>query len=473
MKKMKISPRKSKSDSPVSFARRRIHYVMLGCVAVCLLFCGIFGYRYAIVPIVDSSSKAAVNAMTYRTIQDYAMEGDYVDRNGNFIMGSYEAGQPATANYPENYAYAYLLGYYSVSGDKENRYGLRGNLENYTLFHLDSNSKGATVTLTTDNALQDYCWQLLGDTEGSIIVLDNRTGKILALASTSGVTYDVNDVTTLLDSDVEGSQYRRGTYETDPPGSTFKIVTATAALTKQEEENLDDSWFDYNDTGSFYALGSDFEITNWAYLSYGKIDLEEAMNHSVNTYFANLGIKTGTEQMEKTAKAFMIGTDIEIPFLCTISSSIEFDKEQIEVAQTSFGQGKTQITPLQIAMISQSVANDGNMMSPYIVDSIHSGRLPLYKAFPKKLSTTMDSTVNDRLKEILHSTAVGYGFDEANYGMVYAKTGTAECAEDRIHTYITGFTDSYSFVISHNNGDISTTDIPVAQQLVSFLNNNM
>lgn len=472
MKIQKI-PSKSNSSDPKMLSRRRIHYVMLGCVAVCLLFCCIFGYRYAIQPIINPEYKAAVNATTYKTISDYAMEGDYVDRNGNFIMGSDEAGKEANANYPENYAYAYLLGYYSVSGTQENTYGLRGNLKNYTLFHLDKNSKGATVQLTTDNGLQDYCWQLLGNQEGSIVVLDNATGKILALASSSGVDYDLNDVNTLLNSDVEGSQYRRGTYETDPPGSTFKIVTATAALTKAEEENLDDSWFDYTDTGSFYAMGSDFEITNWAYLSYGDIDLESAMNHSVNTYFANLGIKTGTEQLEKTAEAFMIGNDIEIPFLTTIHSSIEFDKEQIEVAQTSFGQGKTQITPLQIAMISQAVANNGTMMRPYIVDSVHSGKIPLYKAFQKKLSSTMDETVNNKLKSILHSTAVGYGFDEDSYGMVYAKTGTAECANDRIHTYITGFTDQYSFVVSRNNSDISTTDIPVAQQLVQYLNGNM
>lgn len=472
---MKIPKKHSRSEKcdPKTLARRRIHYVMLGCVSVCILFCCIFGYRYAVMPLINSDYKAAVNATTYKTISDYAMEGDYVDRNGNFIMGSYEPGADATANYPENFAYAYLLGYYSVSGTTENTYGLRGNLKNYTLFHLDNEGKGATVKLTTDNGLQDFCWQLLGSEEGSIAVLDNATGKILALASSSGVDYDVNDVNSLLGSEVEGSQYRRGTYETDPPGSTFKIVTATAALTKAEEENLDESWFDYTDTGSFYAMGSDFEITNWAYLSYGDINLEDAMNHSVNTYFANLGIKTGVEQLEKTAEAYMIGKDIEIPFLTTLHSSIEFDKEQIEVAQTSFGQGKTQITPLQIAMICQSVANNGTMMQPYIVDSIHSGKLPLYKAFQKKLSTTMDETVNEKLKEILHSTAVGYGFDEASYGMVYAKTGTAECANDRIHTYITGFTDQYSFVVSRNNSDISTTDIPIAQQLVQYLNTNM
>ena len=66
---------------------------------------------------------------------------------------------------------------------------------------------------------------------------------------------------------------------------------------------------------------------------------------------------------------------------------------------------------------------------------------------------------------------MGYGFDEYTYGNVYAKTGTAECVNDRIHTYITGFTDEYTFVVSYNNSSISTVNIPAAQALVQYLNN--
>lgn len=463
-------PLKSDSDHNVSHSINRIKMTMIGCTAVCIGFASLFGYRYGIRPVIDPSIRAYANSITFQTIQDYAMEGDYTDRNGDQIMTCMAPGEMAVAQYPQNYSYAYLLGYYSVSGTKENMYGLRGSLKDYTLFHLDQNNRGATVHLTTDTGLQNYCWQLLGDQEGSIIVLDNDTGAILALASNSQVAYDVNDVNTLLGSDVEGSQYRRGTFETDPPGSTFKIVTAVAALTKQKEEGLDDSWFDFTDYGSYYAEGSDFKITNWADISYGQISLEKAMNSSVNTYFADLGVRTGKEKLEETAEKFLIGKDIEIPFLTTIHSSMNIGDQQIELAQASFGQGKTQITPMQIAMITQSVANNGHMMQPYIVSSIGDGMLPLYKAFSHRLSTTMDADVNEKLKQILHSTAVGYGFDEYTYGNVYAKTGTAECINDRIHTYITGFTDEYTFVVSYNDSSISTVNIPTAKSLVQYLN---
>lgn len=462
---------KSDSDQNASHSASRIRLTMIGCTAVCVGFAAAFGYRYGIRPVIDPSAAAYVNSIRYDTIRDSVLEGSYIDRNGNVILSADAPGNPGTAAYPQNYSFAYLLGYYSVSSSQENMYGLRGNLKDYTLFHLDENNRGASVSLTVDIGLQDYCWQILGNTDGSIIVLDNQTGAILALASSSGVAYDVNDVSTLLESDVEGSQYRRGTYETDPPGSTFKIVTATAALTKQKEEGLDDSWFDYTDYGSYYAEGSDFEITNWADLSYGQISLEQAMNSSVNTYFADLGVRTGRERLEETAEKFQIGKDIEIPFLTTIHSSMDIGNKQIELAQASFGQGKTQITPLHIAMITQSVANTGHMMQPYIVSSIGDGKIPLYKAFTHRLSTTMNPDVNEKLKQILHSTAVGYGFDEYTYGNVYAKTGTAECVNDRIHTYITGFTDEYTFVVSYNNSSISTVNIPAAQALVQYLNN--
>ena len=70
----------------------------------------------------------------------------------------------------------------------------------------------------------------------------------------------------------------------------------------------------------------------------------------------------------------------------------------------------------------------------------------------------------------MHSTAVGYGLSESGYGMVYAKTGTAECADNRIHTYIIGFTENASFCISLNDSDTSTTLWYHAKKLVQYLN---
>lgn len=458
-------------ESPVRIAKQRIRIVEVAAVAGTVLFTAVFGGKYLVLPLVSADYKAEKATVTYEAIKDKVVEGDILDRNGNLILGNASPGEPATASEPENYSYAYLLGYYSVNSGRENKYGLRGNLKDYSLFHLNSENKGATTTLTIDTTLQNEAYDLLDGNEGSITVIDNKTGAIRALASHSTIDYDVNNLSDFLNTDVPDAQYRRGTFENDPPGSTFKVVTAAAALTKQEKENLPDSFFDYDDTGTYTPEGSDFTITNFADASYGQIDLEKALNYSVNCYFANLGVKTGADQMTKTARAFKVGSDIKIPFLCTLHSSFDFgDGKPVTIAQTAFGQGNTEITPVHIALIAQAVANDGVMMSPYIVENIKAGKIPLYQNFQHKLSAAVDDTVDQKLKTIMHSTAVVYGLDENTYGMVYAKTGTAECAGNRIHTYLMGFTEDASFCISMNNGSLSTLLYPIARSLVLDIN---
>ena len=109
-------------------------------------------------------------------------------------------------------------------------------------------------------------------------------------------------------------------------------------------------------------------------------------------------------------------------------------------------------------------------MRPYIVKSVANSYRTFYKGKQEKLSSTMDSSVNEKLKNAMHAAAEEYGLYESYYGMVYAKTGTAECANDRIHCYMIGCTDSYAFCISLNNAQISTQLYGTAQQLVSYLN---
>ena len=450
----------------------RIRLVIIAGCAVCIAFvCGFAG-KYLLGPWLSEDSLATKNSITYETIEPYAIEGDIIDRYGTIIMGNGEAGSPIYADYPDNYSFAWLLGYYTVSIDGENSFGIRGNTSRYSLFTLDRNDRGATTRLTVDEGLQNYAWQyLLAGQEGSITVIDNKTGAILCLASQSTIDYDANDISTLLYNNVPDSQYRRGTFENDPPGSTFKIVTAAAALQKAEEEGLGDDFFYYYDTGEYTPEGDDFTITNYGYYSYGDLDLESAMNSSVNCYFANLGVKVGQNALQNMADQFLIGTDIEIPFLCTLQSRFDYgDSSPAFLAQAAFGQGNTEITPVHLALIAQAVANGGEMMQPYIVESIKLGRIPLYKHIKRALNDCISGSVDEKLKQVMHSTAEGYGLDEGTYGYVCAKTGTAECADGRIHTYLVGFTENASFCISMNNSDISANLYGTAQMLVNYIN---
>ena len=463
-----------KKNGRITRARRRIRIAEALCAALPVGFMAVFGTKYIIRPAVDPDSAATRNTIIYDEISKYAIEGDIVDRNGDMIMGNATPGIGAYANDPENRSYAYLLGYYTVNSNHENMYGLRGNLKDYSLFKLDKNNKGATTYLTTDTALQDYAYnELLNGQEGSITVLDNNTGEILCLASQSTIDYDVNDTNAFVSDTTPNGQFRRGTYENDPPGSTFKVITAAAALTMMEEEGLGDDFLHYYDTGTFTPQGDSWTISNYQDEVFGDCDLNEAMRYSINCYFANLGIQVGADKLNEIAERFMLGKDIEIPFLCTLHSSIDIENDTpATIAQTAFGQGNTEITPLHMAMIAQAVANNGVMLQPNIVSTIKSGRIPYYTSHRKKLSETMSASVNDKLKAAMHEAALEYGFDEQNYGMVYAKTGTAECANDRIHCYMIGFTDSVSFCLSFNTMRASSELYDEALRLVSWLNNN-
>ena len=305
----------------------------------------------------------------------------------------------------------------------------------------------------------------------------NITSSRVLLASILGVVVGLEMgafavVLQTLASNITESQFRRGTFEKDPPGSTFKVITAAAALTMQEDENLDDSFLQFNDSGSYIPAGSDFVITNFQNQVFGTIDMNTALAKSCNCYFADLGIRVGAEKLSKMMNAFMVGKDITIPYLDTIHSSYNIgNNDNAELAQTAFGQGNTTITPLHIAMMAQAIANDGIMLQPHIVKSIQSNGRTLYRSSKNSLSTTTTHSVNEKLKEYMHSAALEYGLTESGYGMVYAKTGTAECANNRIHSYMMGFTDRYSFCISANNNNGSAELYGIGQKLVKYLNN--
>ena len=462
----------SSNLDPIKVSSRRIRLTELCSIIVCMLFCCGFGWKYLASPIVNPETKATKNTIIYNAIKGYAKEGDFRDRNGDLILGTNAKSNASIASKPMNYSYAWLLGYYSVNSGKENKFGLRGNLADYSLFRLNRSGKGATITLTTENALQNYAYSnILDGTEGSVTVIDNKTGAILCLASQSTIDYDVNKVETLLNANVEGSQFRRGTFENDPPGSTFKVVTAAAAINAAGNRELDDEWYFYHDDGVYVPENSGFTITNFNNAAYGDLHLEKALNNSVNCYFAHIGNKVGAAGLKAMAESFMVGKSIEIPFLTTLRSSVSFgDGSPGEIAQIAFGQGSTQITPVHICLIAQAVANDGVMMQPYIVDSIKRGRIPLYAARQHVLSRAISRDVDAKLKQIMHSTAEVYGIKEKSYGMVYAKTGTAECANNRIHIYIMGFTEDASFCISMNNRTNSHYLYDKAKSLVKQIN---
>ncbi len=358
-------------------------------------------------------------------IEESTYEGAIMDRWGMAITSTTQPGQRAEATDPE--CFSYLIGYNSPVYGKS---GLRSKYYGY-LFNGGKDDQGAAMRLTIDAELQKKCYDLLDGYVGSVSVMNARTGEILALAARGDaqVGYDVNRIDIADENGVRPFDtynkinafwYNRATMAQDPPGSTFKIVTAASMI----ENGIDD--FTYEDAGSVDVSGA--KVWNYDRNVYGWCDLEKALNRSINTYFASAGLKLGSRALLDTAEKYLIGTPIDLDFT-QLTSKIDFSglNNSFVIASTAYGQGRLVVTPLQLCMIIQSVMNDGVMVHPYLIAQItDDGKTVYTPSFDGPLSETIGIENNAKLKALLHSNGEYYGFDEYDYGYVIAKTGTAE-----------------------------------------------
>lgn len=385
--------------------------------------------------------------------------GTVLDKAGEIISYGPGAGKSSVSNYPE--IYGYLVGY---SDRQYGNYGIYDSFQNYLIETLDSKETGATVQLTTDTLLQSAAYDLLKD-KGSMVILENKSGRILALASRGEIPLNTNELGEKYEeySSYEGFWLPNGTVgDKDAPGSVFKVITAACSL-----ENGCSDWT-YTDRGEFTTpLG--YTVHNYGRAAYGNVDLQKALQKSVNTYFANLGVKLGAEKLKNTAEKFGFNHKIQLDF-CTLTPRFEMPAEVNELAMTSFGQGKTTTNPLHMAMWGQAIADGGRMMKPYVVECAVQGEKKLYEGNQEILDTVLSEKNAAALKSLLHQTAVGYGFDEDTYGWVGGKSGTCELGNGKNHCYLLLFTETYSLVISANETSGTSGELmPAGKEMVKLL----
>ncbi len=235
---------------------------------------------------------------------------------------------------------------------------------------------GSNVSLTIEPSVQAAAERALGDRDGAVVALDPTTGAVLA--HTSAPSFDPNvlaghDRSAVLAewdelrADPRRPLLDRATSELFPPGSTFKVVVAAAALEAGVEPTTafpDEPAYDPGigqpirnfDAGSPCGDGE-------------SITLRRALAVSCNTVFARLGVELGFDAVQQQAQAF--GFDREIPYELPVADSV-FPREadDAQLAQSSIGQFDVRATPLQMAMIAAAVANDGVLMTPHVVAEV-------------------------------------------------------------------------------------------------------
>lgn len=359
--------------------------------------------------------------------------------------------------YAKPYQYAGLTGYFSYYGATglEQTYNalLSGDDDRLFVTNLvdllsGNQPQGGNISLTIDPAAQQAAFDglsaLPGDVQGGVVALRPDTGEVLAMAGLP--TFDPNklashdlssvaDISQQLNDDPDQPLLNRATQVRLPPGSTFKVVTAAAAI----EAGLYDA--DSQVPGGVtYQLpltsGESGLIDNEGRscgANGGKIPFAQAMEQSCNTTFAQLAGEVGAEDMAKTAEGFGFNTDYFDDLPRTAESIFPTDLDKAQLGQTGFGQFEVAATPLQMAMVAAGIANDGTVMSPYLVDEEQSADLDvLDKTEPKELSQAVSSRTASEVTKLMvdtvdHGTASPGAIDGVS---VAGKTGTAQSGTD-------------------------------------------
>jgi peptidoglycan glycosyltransferase len=389
--------------------------------------------------------------------------GKMFDRNGELVADTVRKGGVYLRRYP-NPTTAYVAGYYSPllygSSGLEERFNdeLTGqtstNPLERTLNNLLNRPQSALdLQLTLDSHLQQNATDLLSGRKGAVVVLDAKSGAVVVLASTP--SFDPEKLfTSSSEQNVAASSYWTSLTESPDaplvlranlglytPGSTFKTVTAAAAIDSGVAKPDDV----YQDNGSLDIDGRTLVENNRPDPSRSEWTLTEGFAWSLNVVFAQIGLKIGADRLANYASRFGFGSDI--PFDLTVSrsqltSSPDFLRSMNALADTAFGQGQILVTPLQMAMIAATFANGGSMMQPYLVSSVtddnESTRL---KTMPKTWKTPVTVATAMSLKTLMIN-AVENGAVQAAITPGYVvggKTGTAETGNGAVHSWFIGF----------------------------------
>jgi peptidoglycan glycosyltransferase len=369
--------------------------------------------------------------------------------------------------YPGGPAYAGLTGWYSLIYDKN---GLE-DVEDGLLSGNDSRllgtritdlltgrtPKGGSVLLTINKAAQRAAYDALDGRRGAVVALDPQTGAILAAASAPsydpGVlsSHNLDSISAAyqrLNNEKNEPLLNRAFQSSYPPGSIFKVIVAAAALKAGKKPN------DKIPAPNVLQLpaGGTMRNFNGETCGNGKTaTLVEALTISCNTAFGDLGVTLGQQAVSDEANLFgMDGQDFTVPLLVSRSTLGQVD-DGSQLAQSSIGQFNVQMTPLQAAMISAAVENDGTLMKPYLVKQELAPDLSvLDNTEPQELNNVLDPSLDDDLKSMMvnvvqapNGTGRAAQIPDVTVG---GKTGTADNDDAQghhlaPHAWFTGFAE--------------------------------
>ena len=379
-------------------------------------------------------------------------KGDIVTSDGVVVATTQtrEDGTEVRA-YPYTNWYAHTVGYSVLGG-----YGLEDTQKlNLLTSHVDFWTKlkneflgvktqGDTLVTTLDSGLQDFCYRQLDGRTGSITVVEPSTGKILAMVSSPN--FDPNTVEeqwSWLTSEENTTQnmMNHATQGTYPPGSTFKLIT----LLEYIRENPD-TWQDFHYTCTGTYTNGDYVVNCHDGVAHGELDIYGILGMSCNGAFDTIAQTLNSTKWQKLAEDFGYNqsdrSQVDFPYKKS-HFDIASDDSVWSRMQLAIGQGTTTVTPLLNLMMYAAIANDGVMMTPYLVDHyLDADGNVVEQTKPKALRSVCTKAEAELMDEFLtyvitNGTAAAGG---SQYVRVSGKTGSAQYDSTKnYHAWFCGY----------------------------------
>jgi len=308
---------------------------------------------------------------------------------------------------------------------------------------------GFSVELSLDAAAQKAAYDALDGLQGAVVAIEPATGRILAMVSTPG--YDANEIAVhspkqateaydALDALKPNPLQNRAIGELNPPGSTFKIVVAAAAFASGE-------WTPQStlpNPARYTPPGTTVPISNASKGTCGPgatVTIADAIRLSCNIPMAELAVELGAATIFETAEKFGFNQRFETPLQSAVSSYPRA-LDDPQTALTGFGQGQVTATPLQIAMVSAGLANDGVVMNPRLVDAVIGNDLSVIREYENtEYDRALDADVADAVTAAMVASVANGAAPSARIDGVdvAGKTGTAENGDGPYTLWFTGF----------------------------------
>ena len=378
-------------------------------------------------------------------------------------------------SYPSGKLYAPVTGYHSYyfgTSGLENSYSeqLIGVDDSQFLDRLvnlltGATPRGATVETTLNAKAQRAAWDGLNGRKGAVVAIDTKTGAVRALVTSP--SYDPNRLATHdlkasrtaweeLQADKARPMANRATREIYPPGSTFKLITAAAAVEAGMSPKTEIDASEYKLPGSTVVIKGNCG---------GKeITLTDALEVSCNPGFARLGVELGADALREQAEKFGFG-DTFLPEIGSVASKFPEEPDDAQTGMSAIGAFEVAAPPLQMALVAAAVANGGVVMEPYLVESVvtHDLRV-ISQTQPRQHGTALSASAADALHDMMVSVVQnGTGRRAQIPGLtVGGKTGTAVPDENRRpYAWFTAFADELDIAVCVfiEDAEIPATDI--------------